>query len=180
MSCEPKLNETDSLSVSLSAVNPKVWSTAPHAKRGLPGGTRTGVASAHLALSSGLKWESAGTAKPTKGTELNNEKLADALVSKLEFTNKEWDKFEISGLRKDHFIKSGDMYFKPSEKESRSSNTRVGSVVGSALNRVHMEPKQDELFDNQAYNVQADLSLLIDEHFSNLRKQCEQTLQPSP
>jgi len=63
------------------------------------------------------------------------------------------------------------------KKETRNSNGRVGNVVGSALNRVHMEPKQDEQFSNQAYNVQSDLSLLIDEHFSNLRKQCEQTLE---
>jgi len=60
----------------------------------------------------------------------------------------------------------------PFKLEVRKSNT----LVGGALNRVHLEPKADENLSNQAYNVQADLSLLIEEHFLNLRKQADNTL----
>eukprot|EP00966_Prymnesium_polylepis_P027075 626325-Prymnesium_polylepis.1 len=52
---------------------------------------------------SGLKWEVA-SAKSTKSkVELNHEKLADALASKLDFTQNEWDAFGISDLRTEHF-----------------------------------------------------------------------------
>ena len=66
----------------------------------------------------GLKWRAEGTSKPAKGqgsNELSNEELSQALQSKVEFTQAEWDGFGIKGLLAEHFIKSGDEYFKPVE-----------------------------------------------------------------
>ena len=62
---------------------------------------------------SGLKWSNAGTAVPKKGKQVHNEKLAKALTQKTEFTLQEFKEFNVSDLRVDNFIKSGDSYFKP-------------------------------------------------------------------
>ena len=64
-------------------------------------------------LAFGLKWDEAGSEKPDTGTELANEKLADALKSTNEFSPAEWAEFEIQGLNISHFIKLGNKYFKP-------------------------------------------------------------------
>ena len=52
--------------------------------------------------------------KPKKGRTVQNKRLADALKKKeTAFTQQEWEAFGITDLRFDHFIKSGDSYFKP-------------------------------------------------------------------
>jgi hypothetical protein len=65
--------------------------------------------------------------KPRRGTELTNAELAKALASKSEFTQKQWDKFNITDLHVDHFIEglltSGVSYFQPTgAKEPRRVN----------------------------------------------------------
>ena len=62
---------------------------------------------------SGLKWIDIGAEQLVDGVELSNDKLAGALQSKLEFAPDEWNEFGITELREEHFIKSGDKYFKP-------------------------------------------------------------------
>jgi len=80
----------------------------------------------------GWNWEAVGTKKPAKGTELEvdeklankkeaagtqklaNKKLADALVTKTNFTQEEWDELGVRDLRIWHFIKAGGTYFRPS------------------------------------------------------------------
>ena len=68
----------------------------------------------------GLEWRSIGGTKPGDGEELTNTALASALQHKTEFTQEEWDKFDITApVRSDHFIKSLDiksleLYFQPS------------------------------------------------------------------
>ena len=64
---------------------------------------------------SGLKWEFAGTSEPVTGQELINPRLEETLSRKTELTQDEWDAVGIRGLSKDHFIKSGDSYFKPAD-----------------------------------------------------------------
>ena len=67
----------------------------------------------------GLEWTR--TTRPQKGQELSNKAhrqssnptLASALQSKTVFTREGWNDFRIQDLRKDSFIKSGDLYFKP-------------------------------------------------------------------
>ena len=61
----------------------------------------------------GLLWEKVGASKPSRGYELTNEKLSEALQAKGEFSKEVWASFGIKGLLTTHFIKSGDMYFKP-------------------------------------------------------------------
>ena len=65
---------------------------------------------------SGLNWRKNGKIRPSKGTELTNEKLATALQTKLEFGQVEWDAFGVKGITIDHFIKAGDSYFQPDNK----------------------------------------------------------------
>jgi len=65
------------------------------------------------AAASGLKWKNVGTQKPSTGLEITSQALANALRSKVEFNDDEWKAFDISVLRYNHFLKSGDSYFKP-------------------------------------------------------------------
>ena len=67
----------------------------------------------------GLKWQNVGSSKPAMGQELEHQQLCEALGDKTEFTQHEWDGFNITNLREDHFVKSGDNYFKPAAKSNR-------------------------------------------------------------
>ena len=73
-------------------------------------------------VSSGLKWEDAGVSRRSQGRELNNSKLASALVRKRLFTQQEWDLFGIKDLGTHHFIKVGSSYFRPAKLEDSTSN----------------------------------------------------------
>ena len=54
---------------------------------------------------SGLRWEQMAETPPTKGKQLKNTKLSDALRSgRTTFAQHEWDSFGIVDLRKDDFI----------------------------------------------------------------------------
>lgn len=61
----------------------------------------------------GTKWEEIGTERPATGTEIRNEGLAAALVTKFEFEGDEWDGFKIPNLAVDSFIKVREKYFRP-------------------------------------------------------------------
>ena len=62
---------------------------------------------------SGLKWKVVGPVKPSIGIELVNENLSATLRNKVEFTKKVWASFGIKELYMDHFVKSGDNYYRP-------------------------------------------------------------------
>jgi hypothetical protein len=66
----------------------------------------------------GLKWKEAGSEIPSTGTEINSELLAAALQKKVEFKKEEWQKFKVTDLSSDSYIKVGNCYFKPSEQPS--------------------------------------------------------------
>ena len=68
-------------------------------------------------VASGLKWKEAGSEKPSTGTEIKNEFLAAALLERVEFKKEEWDKFQVTNLFIDSYIKAGDRYFKPAVVE---------------------------------------------------------------
>ena len=68
----------------------------------------------------GLKWENCGPTKPVPGQELDHPQLREALKDKTEFTQQEWIGFGITNLRKDHFVKMGDNYFKPAAQTQGS------------------------------------------------------------
>ena len=69
--------------------------------------------------SSGLNWRKFGSDKPKEGVEVKNERLAETLKEKTEFTRQEWEEFRISNLRPDSYIKSGDSYFQPADGASK-------------------------------------------------------------
>ena len=61
----------------------------------------------------GLKWLKIGDSATTNGQRLGNSTLAEALKSKTEFTEQEWDAFGVQDLHVDHFVESGGSCFKP-------------------------------------------------------------------
>jgi len=88
---------------------------------------------------SGLKWKDmgVGATKPTRGTELENAALADALKTKQEFTQAEWDEdessFGIESLTTGHFILVGDTYFRPyGEEEPQDNSEAIASSAALA------------------------------------------------
>ena len=60
----------------------------------------------------GHRWRKLGRRRPTKGIELFNEALSEALRTKQEFTQKEIDEFQLPNLTVDSFIQVGDRYFR--------------------------------------------------------------------
>ena len=62
---------------------------------------------------SGLYWEYVGDTTPSRGVPLKNSDLSLALEEKQEFTEDEWLQFNITNLRKDHYILSNGKYYKP-------------------------------------------------------------------
>ena len=72
-----------------------------------------------LLRATGFKWEQVGTEKPSGARELTNPLLARALLLKTEFTFEEWDKFSVSGLSVDDFIKSDASWFRPASPVRR-------------------------------------------------------------
>jgi len=70
----------------------------------------------------GLKWEGVGSDKPKTGTEIQNAALAKALQTRFEFTRADIDRFGVSNLSYNCYIKVDGKYFKP-----------AGSHFGKAL-----------------------------------------------
>ena len=64
-------------------------------------------------IASGLKWQIIITTTVPEGRELINGKLSAALKRTVVFEKNEWASFGIVGLGMDHFIKSGNSYYKP-------------------------------------------------------------------
>ena len=79
------------------------------------------------APASGLKWRNVGKIRPSVGEELMNPRLDEALQSKLEFDEKEWQLFGISEVRMGHFIASGGSFFQPAEAVDADTNTHSKS-----------------------------------------------------
>ena len=52
---------------------------------------------------------------------MDNPELALALERRTELTQADWEAFGINDLRMDHFIKSGQRYFKPAEHQQYPS-----------------------------------------------------------
>ena len=70
-------------------------------------------ATAAKKVACGLKWLKVGETQPVDGQNLARSDLADALKTKAEFTQEEWEAFGVLGLCLDHFVKSGGSYFRP-------------------------------------------------------------------
>jgi hypothetical protein len=98
---------------------------------------------------SGLKWQFAGTSKPATGQELIEPRLEKALSRKTELTQKEWDAVGIHNLSTDHFIKSGDSYFKPAEKTKFTQQEWDGFGITN-LRMDHFVKRGDNYFKPDA------------------------------
>ena len=107
----------------------------------------------------GLKWEDVGSERPSKGKMLEHEILAEALAGKrlhstklggtmsstLDFSQEEWDAFSITELDTDHYIKSGDHYFRPADVNEQAEAEKKMLQAKETLAKVRAEsldPKQ--------------------------------------
>ena len=98
----------------------------------------------------GLRWLVAGDTEPTTGHNLQDANLAEALQKRTEFTQQEWDAFGIKDLREDHFIKSGNSYFKPDVPVSNERlladvliRHAVNRIIADAENKNEFSPDDD-------------------------------------
>eukprot|EP00966_Prymnesium_polylepis_P285892 6604199-Prymnesium_polylepis.1 len=67
----------------------------------------------YLGKATGLEWIDVGGPPPAGCRKLNNDKLAEALKHKTQFTPEEWESFNIHSLEKSCFIRVGWSYFVP-------------------------------------------------------------------
>ena len=89
----------------------------------------------------GLKWIEMDSDKPTRGTEIESDRLAEALQSKATFKREEWEEFQVHNLSSDSFIKVGDKFFKPADDgnhkiEVRASTGAAFRAVGQVFDKV--------------------------------------------
>jgi len=86
----------------------------------------------------GLKWIRMGKLRPQLGIPLVNRKLSEALTHGTAFSDDEWGAFGVKErLTVDHFIKSGDAYFKPSVISSVTIPAGHWGVYGYAAGQQH-------------------------------------------
>ena len=78
-----------------------------------------------LAEDLGLEWQRE-TKKPANGTEIHFKKLQEAIEKKIlknpdtdpiVFTKEDWNKFKVSNLSVNSYIKAGDRYFTPASRD---------------------------------------------------------------
>jgi len=84
---------------------------------------------------SGLRWDDVGTQAPQGGTELDHASLSEALSQRKTFTEQEWMSFRIQNLQMNHFIKSGDSYYRPANGVSASRNRLTFADLQKALRK---------------------------------------------
>ena len=84
---------------------------------------------------SGLRWDDVGTQPPQGGTELDHASLSEALSQRKTFTEQEWTLFRIQNLQMNHFIKSGDSYYRPASGVSASRNRLTFADLQKALRK---------------------------------------------
>ncbi len=72
-----------------------------------------GFLACEVNTSIGLKWKEVGFEKPSSGTEIKDELLAEALQKQVEFKKEEWENFQVTNLSSNSYIKAGECYFKP-------------------------------------------------------------------
>ena len=72
----------------------------------------------HPGRPSGRLWTWTGSVRPSKGRELINPRLSNALARKLSFSKEEWDSFSIPQLGQFDHILVGQEYYRPSEAHS--------------------------------------------------------------
>eukprot|EP00966_Prymnesium_polylepis_P225741 5221655-Prymnesium_polylepis.1 len=83
-----------------------------------------------------LKWVEVGANETKNGKELDNQKLAKALQSRTQFIRAELKKFGINELTREHFVKSGDKFFKPGvHRQTSALHGFLNRLLQSVLHR---------------------------------------------
>jgi hypothetical protein len=102
-----------------------------------------------------LQWEHVGSEKPSTGTEIMNELLAAALQDKVQFKKEEWEKFHLTNLSSDSYIKAGDRYFKPAENIVWKDEKWVYEQTGNPSDKKGKSPKDSKksFWDKNSKNV---------------------------
>jgi hypothetical protein len=105
-----------------------------------------------LEVASGLKWRNADVAKSYQSgdnpMELKYEKLANALKKEKQkkFTKGTWETFGVTDLRMGNFIKSGESYFRPADKEEPDNKvTQIKALRRSAPKILSFERSNPEM-----------------------------------
>ena len=125
-------DEVDSLSYAMSIVTEEEDRKAGYAEEIVyVGGHEDDESIRDYEDSSLVKWELAGSMRPTTGTELVSEALSEALQEKSEFTHAEFDEFEVKDLCADSFVQVGDMFFRP--VATTEFLLRYGDVVDTSF-----------------------------------------------
>jgi WD40 repeat protein len=73
-----------------------------------------------LQHTSGLKWRNIGTTRPATGRQIQNSKLAEAILAMKDLKEREWESFGISELGIDDYILAGENYFQPAEHADKA------------------------------------------------------------
>jgi vacuolar protein 8 len=68
----------------------------------------------------GYKWVQVGSQKPELGSELIHKALSKALEEKVDFSRDELDKLKLHGLPQSSFIKVGESYYRPADKNAQA------------------------------------------------------------
>jgi len=68
----------------------------------------------------GYKWVQVGSQKPELGSELIHKALSKALEEKVDFSRDELDKLKLHGLPQSSFIKAGESYYRPADKNAQA------------------------------------------------------------
>jgi hypothetical protein len=161
--------------------------------------SRTRILNMLKAKDKGLKWLSVGNTEPETGRDLKHEKLAEKLSSKTiagkgkmpswmaipnqaprvaEFTKEEWEDFDIKDLCADHFIKSGDSYFRPDFDTLKDKDKPIvgGDIRITKLLLDLKEGNKDRVVLIIGYRDANKLRLAweLQDDFSNLAKDIEE------
>ena len=89
----------------------------------------------------GLRWKNVGPAKPAAGEEImGNDNLAEALsdcTDQKDFTEEEWDSFNIDDVDRTSFIKSKDgSYFQPVGRKTRHPLSAITLNIHSGIKKL--------------------------------------------
>ena len=104
-------------------------------------------------IPSGLKWREAGDGTPRSGQELTNAQLSEALKTRTEFAQAEWDAFNVKGLRMDHFIKSDAAYFQPADDVALNNAARPRTLDGTRGASVPRKSSSDDDTTNTVFGL---------------------------
>jgi len=134
-----------------------------------------------VVAASGLKWQIIGATQPTEGRELTNLRLSKSLISKLEFTENEWNAFAIShrDLRHDDFIKSGSSFFKLGQPGVIGDNITLNGITESLLDNQRKNSQRREFLKHANVSTPVScVSIQVENGRRKVLNYCPHCLEP--